>query len=144
MEGALGKAARLVAPFVECNHVPGLEEELDVIMGSASNNIGRNAFSTVATAFLGMGTSVLLDAIVIGYFGMGWQTDAYFIAITIPTIITTILAIQAARVIQPIFIRKRETEGEQAGWQFLNLMLTNGLIVMASIALVGVFASRFV
>jgi len=109
-----------------------------------SSRIGRHASSTITTSGLGMVTSVLLDAIVIGFFGMGWQTDAYFIALTIPTVITTIMAIQAARVIQPMFIRKRETEGEKSGWEFLNLVMTNGIAAVAVISLIGAGLSTLI
>lgn len=109
-----------------------------------SSRIGRHASSTITTAGLGMVTSVLLDAIVIGFFGMGSQTDAYFIALTIPTVITTIMAIQSARVIQPMFIRKRETVGEKAGWDFLNLVITNGIAAVAVISIIGAGSSTLI
>src|SRR5690242_10734645 len=98
-------------------------------MGLAENlnqgsKIGRNAFSTVVSASLGVLTSVLLDAVVIALFGMGKQTDAYFIAITIPQVIITILILQATRVVQPLFITKRQSAGDVAAWNYFNLILT--------------------
>ena len=79
------------------------------------SQMGRHAFSTVTSASFGIVTSVLLDAVVIALFGMGRQTDAYFIAVTIPTVIITILLLQATRVVQPVFMRKRRAEGEAGG-----------------------------
>src|SRR5207237_1025012 len=74
-------------------------------------------------------------------FGMGRQTDAYFIANTIPIVITTIIMLQATRVVQPIFVSKRETGGEAAGWKYLNLIITTGTAIIALICAAGVLLS---
>jgi putative peptidoglycan lipid II flippase len=105
------------------------------------SKMGRHAFSTVASASFGMATSVLLDAIVIALFGMGWQTDAYFIAVTIPMVIITILMLQATRVVQPIFIRRSKTEGEAAGWDYINLITTSGTAIVAGVCFAGALLS---
>src|SRR5947209_11085399 len=110
-------------------------------MTSTSSKIGRNAFSTVVSSSFGIVTSVLLDAMIMGLFGMGWQTDAYFIAITVPTLLITILALQATRVVQPVFISKRETSGETEAWNFVNLMMTSGTALVAALSVVGAILS---
>jgi putative peptidoglycan lipid II flippase len=108
-----------------------------------SSTMGRSAFSTVASASFGVVTSVVLDAIVIALFGMSRQTDAYFIAVTVPMLIINILNLQATRVIQPIFISKRQTHGEQDGWNYANLMLTSGTVIVLALCLAGAMSSSF-
>ena len=103
--------------------------------------MGQHAFSTGASSAFGLVTGVLVDAIVIAVLGMGWQTDAYFIALTIPLIITNILVLQVHRVIQPIFISKRETEGEAASWNYLNLMITSGTAIIGALCVLGALLS---
>src|ERR1043166_7936554 len=112
-------------------------------MGSSKtgSKMGQHAFSTGASAAFGLVTGVLVDAIVIAVLGMGWQTDAYFIALTIPLIITNILVLQVHRVIQPIFISKRETEGEAASWNYLNLMITSGTAIIGALCVLGALLS---
>src|SRR5439155_6411600 len=110
-------------------------------MPSDSSKIGRNALSTVVSSCLGIVTGVLLDAIIMGLFGLGWQSDAYFIAITIPMLVITIITLQATRVIQPLFISKRQSEGEDEGWSFLSLMITNDMSVVGAFSLVAALAS---
>jgi putative peptidoglycan lipid II flippase len=110
-------------------------------MSNASSKIGRNAFSTVVSSSFGIVSSVLLDALIMGLFGMGWQTDAYFIAITIPMLLNTIIALQATRVIQPIFISKRETVGDSEAWNFVNLMMTSGTALVTVVSVAGAVCS---
>jgi putative peptidoglycan lipid II flippase len=106
-----------------------------------SSRMGRNAFSTVTTSSIGLVASVLLDVVVIGFFGMGWHTDAYFIAVTIPLVIVTLLMLQATRVVQPLFIKKRETQGEPESWNYLNLIITGGTAIVAALSAIGVLLS---
>jgi putative peptidoglycan lipid II flippase len=103
--------------------------------------MGKNAFLTIASASLGVVTSVVLDAIVIALFGMSRQTDAYFIAVTLPMLIINILNLQATRVVQPLFISKRQTLGLQEGWNYANLMMSGGTIIVLALALTGAMSS---
>ena len=114
------------------------------MVSADSSKIGRHAFTTVLFSSFGIVTSVLLDAIIMGLYGMGWQTDAYFIAITIPMVAITVIALQATRVVQPIFISKRQSEGENEAWGFVSLILTNGTTFFASFALLGALVSPII
>jgi putative peptidoglycan lipid II flippase len=108
------------------------------------SRMSRNALSTVASASFGVVTSVLLDAIVIALFGISQQTDAYFIAVTLPMLFINILNLQATRIIQPIFIGKRQTNGEQDGWNYVNLVITGGTVILAALSLAGAMSSSFI
>jgi putative peptidoglycan lipid II flippase len=105
------------------------------------SRMGRHAFSTVASGSLGIFAGVLLDVMVVALFGMSWHTDAYFIAVTIPLVIITLMMLQATRVVQPLFINKRQTEGEHEGWNYLNLIMTGGTAIVAGFCAVGVLLS---
>lgn len=88
--------------------------------------LGRSAFVTSASAAAGVVTSVALDALVMALFGLGWLTDAYFVAATIPMAIISMMSVLASKVIQPMFITAREQSGPEEGWHFLNLLVTIG------------------
>jgi putative peptidoglycan lipid II flippase len=103
--------------------------------------MGRHAFSTVASSSLGIVAGVVLDVTVVALFGMSWRTDAYFIAVTIPLVIITLMMLQATRVVQPLFINKRQTQGEAEGWNYLNLIMTGGTAIVVACSAVGVFLS---
>jgi putative peptidoglycan lipid II flippase len=106
-------------------------------MSNVPSRIGRHAFLTVVPSFLGIVTGILLDAIIMGLFGMGWQSDAYFIAITIPLFVITVITLQATRVIQPLFISKQQNEGENEAWRFLSLMITNGTVLIGILSVIA-------
>jgi putative peptidoglycan lipid II flippase len=107
---------------------------------SLSEGLGRKTFVTTISASLGVVTSIILDGLVLGVFGFGLTTDAYFVASTIPTVITTVMALQASRVVQPIFIAAKE-EADQDGWRFLNLIITSGTMVTILIGAGGALVS---
>jgi putative peptidoglycan lipid II flippase len=88
--------------------------------------LGRNAFVSSASGAWGVVASVILDALVMGLFGLSWVTDAYFVAATIPTIWVNVMTLLSSQVIQPLFISTREQSGEGEGWHFLSLVITMG------------------
>ncbi len=110
-------------------------------VSNAGSRMGRNALSTVASASFGIVTSVVLDAIVVAMFGLGLQTDAFYIANTIPMAIITVMMLQATRVVQPLFIGKRSSEGDAGGWRYLNLVLTSGTVIVIAFCVVGALLS---
>ena len=103
--------------------------------------MGRHAFSTVASGSFGIFAGIVLDMMVVAVFGMSWHTDAYFIAVTIPLVIVTLMTLQATLVVQPLFIKKRETQGEPEGWNYLNLIMTAGTAIVAASSIIGVLLS---
>jgi putative peptidoglycan lipid II flippase len=106
-----------------------------------SSEMGRHAFSTMTSTSFGVVSGVVLDMIVVATFGMSWQTDAYFIAVTIPLVVITLMMLQATRVVQPLFIKKWETDSESESWSYLNLIITGGTVIVAVLSLVGVALS---
>src|SRR5438876_8857675 len=98
------------------------------------SKIGQHAFSTMASSSFGIVTSIVLDAIVVAVFGMGRPSDAYFIANTIPTILITLFTLQATRVIQPVFVNKRQAGGDEAGARYLNLVITTGTVIVCGVS----------
>jgi putative peptidoglycan lipid II flippase len=103
--------------------------------------MGRNAFSTVASASFGIVTGILLDMLVVYFFGLSPETDAYYIAMTIPWALITVLMLQASRVVQPVLIAKRQSGGDPSGWEYLNLILTTGTMIIAAFCAIGALLS---
>jgi len=104
--------------------------------------MGSHAFSSVWPASFGIVTGVVLDAIVVATYGMGKQTDAYYIASTIPMAIISLFGLFGTRVVLPIFIRKRSTEGDAAGWKYLNLIVSSGFGIVSLLSVVGMLSSE--
>src|SRR5262245_16918654 len=108
---------------------------------SRVHTLGRNALSTAFAGGLGVACTVAVDALVLALFGLGWMSDAYFLATTVPLTLTTALTVQAWVVVQPLFIHERESAGEQSGWRVLNLMITTSAMIVFILAVVGVLLS---
>ncbi len=92
---------------------------------------------------MGVGCTVVVDALVLATFGLGWTTDAYFLATTVPLALTPVLAVQAWVVVQPLFIHARENEGEQSGWLVLNLIITTSAVIVFILAAIGALSSTW-
>jgi len=87
---------------------------------------------------LGMASGVIVDAIMTAFFGLSAKTDSFFVASTVPLTMITIVALQAQKVIQPMFIHYRTVEGPEAGWQFLNNVVLLGTLITAVFCLLGI------
>ena len=61
------------------------------------NYLFRNSGITAALSGAGAVTGLALDAVVVFTFGVGYRTDAFFAAMTIPTLLNGILSIQSPR-----------------------------------------------
>jgi len=114
------------------------------MQSSRVHTLGLNALSTAFSGALGVGCTVVVDALVLAFFGLGWMSDAYFLATTVPLTLTTALTAQAWVVVQPLFIHEREKTGERAGWRVLNLIITTSAMIVFILGMVGVLLSPIV
>jgi putative peptidoglycan lipid II flippase len=87
---------------------------------------------------------MLVDVLVLAFFGLGWKTDAYFVAWTVPTLMITVLSVLASQVVQPLFIHAQEDKGDQAGWQVLDLVITGTSLAVIPFATVGALLSPLI
>jgi putative peptidoglycan lipid II flippase len=90
--------------------------------------------ATVATACRGLGVAsgIVLDAVIVGFFGLSHQTDAYFAALAIPSLIANTVDAQGPKVLVPFFAQGFEQDGRQATWkQLRNVLTTCGLLFLA-------------
>lgn len=83
----------------------------------------------------GIVTGFFLDALILAYYGMGKETDAFFVAIAFPFLITSTLDIQAPKVLVPILIDSFQKEGEENTYFLINLIITNIAVLLFCIAL---------
>lgn len=93
-------------------------------------NLRKNAAIVTLMGAFSLASGVILDGIIVAIFGLGTNTDSYYIAATIPLALTTVIHLQTGKVIQPLFIHSRVTGGAQAGWQFLRQVITVGTLVV--------------
>src|SRR5512137_742392 len=93
-------------------------------------SLGKNAGIVSILSFFALLSGVVADSIIVAAFGLGMETDAFFIASLVPVAAITILHFQAGNVIQPVFIHAWNTEGHDEAWRFLRLVITLSTVVV--------------
>jgi len=94
---------------------------------------------------LGIVVGLVLDATIAAQFGLGAQTDAFFVASTLPNTAVTLMAMTYTSALVPVLSRKLAAPGDRSDvWRLtsiiLNVNLLLGLLVCAS----GVVGARWV
>ncbi len=115
---------------------------------SAKSSTGRylfkNASSTAMLGGLGVVSGLILDALILGAFGAGRQTDAFFTALTVPLLITNVFAAQSPKVLIPVFSEYFRRQDDTAAWDLLRNVLTTALCVLVGICVVGIALSSII
>lgn len=99
--------------------------------------------STVISAFnvLGVASALLVDVVVAAKYGLGANTDALFIALTIPQLLASVLGSAIRPVLVPLFATTRVEGGEEENWKLFSNLINLSIILLAIVALVGIVCS---
>jgi len=99
--------------------------------------------STVISAlsFLGVAGAFLLDAVVAARYGLGVQTDAFYVAVGVPQLIWSILSSSATRVLTPVFTESLEEKGEAETWLLFSILGNASLVALPAIGCAGALLS---
>lgn len=101
----------------------------------------RNSSVTSLFRGLGVGTGIILDAIILYYFGLSKETDAFFAALSIPMMVTGILESQVPNVLIPVFKETIEKNGKHTSWELLSNTLTLSTILLSGLSLLGMVST---
>jgi len=101
----------------------------------------KNASITATLAGAGAASGLILDAVILSLFGVGYQTDAFFTALTLPLLITSVFSIQGPKILVPVFIEYFSRNDYTTAWGLLSNLITIGFFVFAGICLVGMALS---
>ena len=96
-------------------------------------SLARNTALTGFGGMIAVGSGVVLDGMLVAIFGLGAETDAFFIASLVPLAVITMLYLQAEKVIQPQLIHVLTSQSRAAAWHFLNAVMT----IVGALALVA-------
>ena len=104
--------------------------------------IVRTAGITAVMSATGAVAGLALDALLLFWFGAGVQTDALFAALVIPTLLNGIVAIQAPKILVPLFSTLFDDERSTVdAWAVLRNLLTVSTLTFAAVALLGVLVA---
>ena len=90
---------------------------------------------------LGVGGALLVDVALAAKYGLGTNTDALFLALTIPQLLTTVLGTATNPVVVPLLSRTRVDSGEKECWKLFSNLINLSTISLALIAVAGTVCS---
>jgi putative peptidoglycan lipid II flippase len=108
---------------------------------SSSRHIFKHASITATLSGAGVASGLILDALILSAFGVGYQTDAFLTALTLPLLITSVFSIQGPKVLVPVFTEYFGRNDHPTAWGLLSNLLTVGFFVFAAICLAGMALS---
>jgi putative peptidoglycan lipid II flippase len=99
--------------------------------------------STVISAlsFLGVAGAFLFDVVVAAKYGLGHETDAFYVAIAIPQLIFSISSSSGPSVLTPVFTRLLDEKGEAETCVVFNTLNILSLAILSVLGGAGVFLS---
>jgi putative peptidoglycan lipid II flippase len=102
-----------------------------------------NNFSTI-TLCRGFSTisSIILDAIILSYYGLNWKTDAYFAAYTIPLLVISTLELQVTNVLVPIITQCEKEKGIKETFAHINNFTTIFILFLLLLSIANAFLAK--
>jgi putative peptidoglycan lipid II flippase len=97
----------------------------------------KNASIVAVLSGAGVASGLILDALILGVFGVGYRTDALSAALTVPLLIGNVLKFQVPSVLIPVFTEHCGQHGESSAWDLLSNLITTSLFVLSGISLAG-------
>ena len=85
-------------------------------MSLSKHHLVKNAGITAGLSGAGAVSGLVLDALVVFAFGVGYQTDALFAALTVPTLLNSVVSVQSPKIIIPLFSALFDRNDEDAAW----------------------------
>ena len=114
------------------------------VPGAPRRRLGRTSAGISAFAGFGVFAGFLVDATVAAMFGAGAQTDAFFIAATIPFVIGSIVLASANQALVPLVGRWFKDDGPELATRRVGGLFGATLVAAAGVAVVGIALSPFI
>jgi putative peptidoglycan lipid II flippase len=108
---------------------------------SSSKSILKNTSIISILNGLGVASGLILDALILSTFGIGYQTDAFFTALSVPLLLTSVFSVQCPKVLIPVFAEYFGRNDQAAAWGLLSNLVTTGFFVFVGISFAGMALS---
>jgi putative peptidoglycan lipid II flippase len=105
---------------------------------NTTRHIFKNASVMTTLSGLGVASGLVVDALILGAFGMGYETDALFTALALPQLLTSVFSVQCPRVLIPVFAECFSHEEQEAGWGLVGSLLTTFSLLFTAVGIAGV------
>ena len=87
---------------------------------------------------LGIASKMAVDLVIATRFGLGAQTDAFFVAYTLPLIIEALIYQACQSGLVPIFVRQMRPDHTHDKWTIFSTLFNAGLLTSIALLAVGV------
>src|SRR5258708_10152516 len=101
----------------------------------------KNTSITTLCRGIGVASGLLLDALIMGIFGLGSDVDAFFAAMAIPLMISSALGTQFSQVLVPMIARIDKESGRIGSREFLSNVLTTWIVLAALGCVLGMLTA---
>jgi putative peptidoglycan lipid II flippase len=101
----------------------------------------RESGKTSLLIGLGVASKIAVDVVMAVRFGLGAQTDAFFVAYTLPLIIEALIYPACQSGLVPIFVRKMRPEQKDDKWALFSTLFNIGLLISATLLVLGVLGA---
>jgi putative peptidoglycan lipid II flippase len=91
---------------------------------------------------LGVGSNAFVDIVIAAKFGLGAQLDAFFIAYTIPLMISAVILSASNSALVPCFARNLQENGRDSTWALFSTIFNVGLVAGLVIFAIGILTAR--
>jgi putative peptidoglycan lipid II flippase len=98
----------------------------------------------IALRVLGFASALLVDLIVAMYFGLGNETDAFFIAFSVPQLTGSILLVALRAVLVPVFTKVVVAEGKPSLWRVSSNLANMSLLGLGAFGIIGSLSSPWI
>src|SRR5438093_9079339 len=95
-----------------------------IMLAFERSHLIRNTGVVSICSTAGVLSGLILDAVILASFGLGKQTDAFFVALAIPILIDGTLSIQVTQALVPILASLEKESGSGSAWDFLSNLIT--------------------
>jgi putative peptidoglycan lipid II flippase len=106
--------------------------------------LARSSGLIAGLAGLGVLTGFVVDAAMAARFGAGAQTDAYFVAATIPFALASVLLASANQILVPLIASWYDDEDTSTAADRVRRLLGSALVAAVGLAIVGIALSPFI
>lgn len=92
----------------------------------------------------GFFSALLIDVVVVGRFGLSQKTDALFIALTLPQLISSVSLVAINVALVPLFTKMLLAKGSSGQWKLTSNLVNLSLLLFVPVSLLGGFVSPFI
>ena len=104
----------------------------------------KNTSIVSVCRIVGVVAGLILDAVILAWFGIGSATDAFFAALAIPFLIDGTLSIQFTQVLVPLLASLRKECGPEGVWTFLSNLINIWLLAASVVACAAMAMSIYI